>query len=170
VGVAVAAAAVGSMVWAGPAAAAPKSAGNAFTSAYRFNTSHQVGKRWDVAVIEVIRDANSVCKRTDPYVYTKPKKGYQYVVVDFRMKKLTGGPAELMDQDVGFELVTNGRKHKYAEQTGIVAPNDASNTAPISKGQSIAGTFTFQVRKADVEKVRVLARDSRSHALKYFKL
>lgn len=170
VGVAVATVAVTSSIWAGPAAAAPRRTTNTFASAYRFNTSHEVGRRWKVAVIEVIRNANAACKRTDPAVYTKPRRGYQYVVVDFRMKKLAGGPPQLMGQDIDYQLVTAGRRHMYGEQPGIVAPKDASEAPPISQGQSITGTYTFEVRKTDVTKVRVLARDGREHVLRYFKL
>ena len=172
-GIGLAALAIGSTAVIPAASAAPAAhpsrPSNTFSSAYPFKTAHKVGNRWTVKVVKVIRNANAACKEADPTFYSNPKKGYQWVVVDFTMKNLVA-KKKSMGEDITFVLATSGLKHQYPQTIGIVAPNDASATKPVGKGQSVTGAYTFQVRKSDVSKVRVAAQDDMVLTIQYFKL
>lgn len=129
---------------------ATSAAANAPSSAYKLKSFHRVGKNWTVETTSIDRSANAACQKADPAFYSKPKKGYVYVVVQFTGKKLTSG----RKQNLGDGIITNLRAKDgklYGQLYGIVAPHDASSSKAAGKNEKSSGGFTYEVKTSDAK-------------------
>jgi hypothetical protein len=126
---------------------------------------------WEVAIIEVTRDADALLAAFDPL--NEPRSGYHYVLVE--VQETNSAPRPLPGASIDYVAVAASGAQYPTTRQPLEADKDTCGPLPrpldparFETGEARRGQVCFEVASPDVPFLRILARDAASGETLWF--
>jgi hypothetical protein len=98
---------------------------------------------WTVTVVSVTKNATAKVVKANMF-NAKPAKGFEYTMVNVKAT-YNGDKKGNLGMDLKFSFLGNDSTIYASYETGVVAPNDLSNTKQVVKGGKVSGSTVLAV-------------------------